>query len=208
MIIKTAHNKALLRVEKDRHKKRMVGGIELITPTHFRPFEIHNVVQDAIVVALCDNAKELEVGDKVYGTHTMTTDERKVEIEGEALYRVDVTTDVYCKIKDGKIIPINNYCFASPMVEAAEGLEMERDEKIGQLFAKTKTGIIVDTDVKSSTKRALMKYPSEELMEMGIKEGDIVLYRKDCDYEMIIEGQTLFRIRTKDILAVDEPTEA
>ena len=212
MSITTIRNKVLLRVEKDRHKTKKIGGIEIFTPTHFRPHDIHNVVQDAEVVAVCDHyeggAVPIEAGDKVYVTHNVCHEDNEINVNGEILYRVDLTSDIYCKIKDGKVIPICGWCFTTPIIEAEEGLQMERDQQTGQLFAKTKTGIIVNTDVKASTKRAQIKYPSEELSEMGINEGDVVIYRKDCDYEMIIEGQTLYRTRTKDILAVDELAEA
>ena len=208
---KTIRNKILLRVEKDRHAKRTVGGIELITPTNYNPHAIYNVVQDGIVVAVCDHYEggevPIEVGDKVYTTHNICHDDNIIEVNGEVFYRADLTSDIYCKIKDGKVIPICGWCFAAPITEAEAGRELERDE-YGRMLEKTKSGIITKVNVEPSTKRALIKYPSEELSEMGINEGDVVIYRKDCDYEMIIEGQTLFRIRTKDILAVDELAEA
>lgn len=211
-MITTIRNKVLLRVEKDRYAVKKVGGIELITPTHFRPHEIHNVVQDGEVVAIPEHysggAIPVEVGDKVYVTHNVCHPDNEVTINDEILYCVDLTTDVYCKIKDGKIIPICGWCFCAPITEAEEGQELERDERSGQLLQKTKSGIVTKIGVEHSSKRALVKHPSDELIELGAEEGDTVVYRKDCDYEMIVEGKTLFRIRTKDIQAVYGKVEA
>lgn len=210
-MITTIRNKILLRVEKDRNSVRKVGGIELVIPQNFRPHEIHNVVQDGIVVALPEHysggAIPVEIGDKVYVTHNICHEDNTVNINGELFYQADLTTDVYCKIKGGKVIPICGWCFCAPITEAEDGMELERDE-IGRLLQKTKSGIITKVNVEHSSKNALIKYVTEDLIEAGVNEGDKVVYRKDCDYEMIVEGQTLFRLRTKDIQGVYENVEA
>jgi len=136
---KTIRNKILLRVDKDRHTKRMVGGQEIFIPNHFNPFDTSNVVQDGIVVGVCefaDGFKEipLQAGDKVYTTHTIATEQRATQVNGETLYLADITTDIFCKIKGTEVIPIGMWCFAAPIVEQDDNFECERDSETGVLF--------------------------------------------------------------------------
>lgn len=50
--------------------------------------------------------------------------------------------------------------------------------------------------------RGLIKFPNDELEAQGVKEGDEVLFSDYSEYEFNIEGETLYKMSTKDILAV------
>ena len=39
---------------------------------------------------------------------------------------------------------------------------------------------------------------------MGVKKGDIVGFKKNHDYEVDIDGEKYFRVRTEDLLYVKE----
>lgn len=50
-----------------------------------------------------------------------------------------------------------------------------------------------------------VKYVNSKSIIDGFKPGDIILFIKDADYEMEVEGEKLYRMRNQDILAkVDE----
>jgi len=48
----------------------------------------------------------------------------------------------------------------------------------------------------------IIKYGNPNLYNNGVFEGDKVAYRKNSEYEFIIDGEDLYRMRTNDITAV------
>ena len=46
-----------------------------------------------------------------------------------------------------------------------------------------------------------VKYVNSKSIDDGFKPGDMVMFIKDADYEMEVEGEKLFRMRNQDILA-------
>ena len=50
--------------------------------------------------------------------------------------------------------------------------------------------------------RGIIKYPNDELISKGVKVGDEVIFTYYSEYEFNIEGETLYKMTTKDILAV------
>ena len=55
---------------------------------------------------------------------------------------------------------------------------------------------------KFTTEEPLMgkiKYINEELLNLGLKVGDIICYTPDSDYEFIVDGEKLYRMFTDNI---------
>lgn len=44
-----------------------------------------------------------------------------------------------------------------------------------------------------------IKYPNEEMIAMGLKEGDRIAYQPDSDYVFEVEGEKLFRMYTRNL---------
>jgi co-chaperonin GroES (HSP10) len=51
---------------------------------------------------------------------------------------------------------------------------------------------------------ATILYESDELDREGIKKGDKVYFATNADYEMELEGETVYRMRIDDILYVEK----
>lgn len=47
----------------------------------------------------------------------------------------------------------------------------------------------------------ILKYSNEQLEYFGAKEGDTVIFDKDSEYKFEIDGEVLYKMSTKDILA-------
>lgn len=68
-------------------------------------------------------------------------------------------------------------------------------------------GFIINATESNSHKgmkklRGIMKYPNDELIAKGIKAGDEVVFSEWSEYEFNIDGEILYKMSTKDILAV------
>jgi co-chaperonin GroES (HSP10) len=199
----TIWDAVIIRAEKDKNAKVKVGDAVIDIVTKFDPWG-HATTDGVVVSAPVKLSKggqvKVKSGDKVYCHHFLTSEQNEVEINGEVLYRMD-HREIYCTVNDGKIDMIGEWNFCSALREEEVGFEYSEDAETGTVMKKTASGIILDTDVKHDTKWAVIRHLSKDAIEEGLNEGDHVLYRKDCDYEMTVEGVKYFRIRTKDILA-------
>ena len=66
---------------------------------------------------------------------------------------------------------------------------------------KTESGIWLKTEKKKKEQIGKIKYVNSKSIDDGFKPGDMVLFMKDADYEMEIEGHKLYRMRNQDVLA-------
>jgi hypothetical protein len=50
-----------------------------------------------------------------------------------------------------------------------------------------------------------IKYPNEEVLALGLKEGDTVTFEPESEYPFYIDGQKVYRMYTKNLtIKLDE----
>ena len=67
--------------------------------------------------------------------------------------------------------------------------------------------VIINSNETNSHKgtvklQGIIKYPNEELISKGVKVGDRIIFSYWSEYEFNINGETLYKMSTKDILAI------
>jgi len=129
--------------------------------------------------------KEISKGDTVVVHHNIFRkyyDMKGVEKSGpchfkDDLYIVDVE-QVYLYKNKGKWNSVGDYCFIKP-------IEREKD-------------VILSVD-RNKQLVGEVKYGNKELRELDIFEGDNVCFLPESEYEFEIDGETLYRMKTKDV---------
>ena len=197
--MRTPKNTCLIKAEKEREVKLSSNIILPPTAKKFNEFQSHVVTQDGIVVAVptkLRNLKEVEIspGDHVYGHHFMCIDEKAVKINEEILYANDYDS-LYCKIADdGAIIMLGSWNFIIPVYEPLRKI-------------KTTSGIILSPQHNERKNLGKVIHLNSELALQGVKKGDIVWFKDDREYEILIKEKMYYRIRNKDILSTVEGLE-
>ena len=49
-------------------------------------------------------------------------------------------------------------------------------------------------NTKEEPLMGLVKYPNEYLISKGIKQGDMVCFKPDSEYEFVVDGEKLYRM--------------
>lgn len=93
------------------------------------------------------------------------------------LYFADVDL-VYMIIRNGEKIAINENCFVEPITDVVNEITNEEQKHLG-----------------------ILKYPSENLIKQGYKQGDKVAFRKNCEYKFKIDDELLYMMNENRILA-------
>lgn len=183
-------------IEADKNKKKIIkhGDIELIKDISYNPLDDKNVVQDGIILSHCSKAIdsyfhqelkiEVEDGDHVYTHHFLTDKDHEREFNGKKYYEIKYE-DLYCKIKEGNIIMLNNWNFLTPVLA---------DKEISE------SGIVLDFKQKNQIRVGVINHSCKSLDERGIKKGDKVFFKIHREYKINVEGTTYYRIETDDIL--------
>ena len=65
----------------------------------------------------------------------------------------------------------------------------------------TKSGIYTKPEAEDEELYGYIEYMNDEMKNMGVKKGDEVIFSKNSEYDMQIEGEKLLRMRNFDILA-------
>ena len=169
-----------IRSRYDNTKK--VGDVDLILNTEI--FTHKNVSNNAIVVGLPKNKKtDIQVGDEVIIHHNVFR--RWHDVRGkEQNSRSFFTEDKYFVGDDQLYIykhneewkSLDDYCFVKPIAN---------DDMFSLEKEKPLVGIV--------------KYSNDILESVGIKVGDKVGFIPNSEFEFIIDGERVYRVRTKVI---------
>jgi co-chaperonin GroES (HSP10) len=181
----------LVKLPKKFKDTFKMAGKEFYLESKFREFENRYCYGEVVGVPL-KHETPVRVGDILYFHHHVVLDAR-AEI-GKNLYLVRYSktgghgTQAYAYKRNGQLRLFSDWVFV--------GIEKEEGEK-------TNSGIIL---LQPSVKKniATILYESDELDREGIKKGDKVYFANNADYEMELEGETVYRMRIDDILYAEK----
>lgn len=180
--MKPFNGKTIVRRESRENNTVEVSGHTFILDTAFRKY--WSTVQIAEVVAA--DRDDVEPGDVVWIHHFI--DEQDLPW-GEGIGYVEYN-QVYCKMSKGKLSTLGNFILVEPITNAELGI------------TRGASGLI--TSMKKETANAerigIVRLPSEKAIEGGLKDGDKVLFNKNCEYEILIDGKVYYRMELRDLI--------
>lgn len=161
-----------------------VGGKTLITNTSIE--HASNVNRIGVVVSLPLNYEgNIVIGDHVVVQHNIfrtyfdgqgKTRESDFHIK-DNLFQVSPEL-IYLIIRGDEKISVDNYVFITPIIENKKWIGDTELEHVG-----------------------IVKYTNEILLKKGVNVGDKIAFSTDSEYEFLLEGERLYRMRTNTILA-------
>jgi co-chaperonin GroES (HSP10) len=147
------------------------------------------------IITMADMAKKvnLKVGDKVYFDEKVTERENFMGYTGGSklvggekpkyIFRCPVT-QIYCKVEDGQIIMQGGWVLAEP--------DMETWEEI-----TSPAGVIMKVEPEAKTFRAFVRHIAPR---PDLEPGDHIIYVRDANVDMVVEGQTYCCMMEEEIL--------
>lgn len=165
-----------------------VNGKKLIINTSIENAKDVNRIANVVSLPMDYNGN-VRVGDQVVVQHNVFRDyfdgDGKTRTSDfhikDNLYFVQKEL-VYLILRGDKRIAVDNFCFIEPIIT---------DEKwIGKTEQKH---------------QGIVKYSNAFLRKQGVVEGDKIAFHTDAEYEFIIDGVRLYRMKTNRILAKIQP---
>lgn len=142
-----------------------------------------------------DDGIDLQPGEKVY-FHHFVIDEKisklisrssNVSLTEEKVYQAYID-QVYCVIRDEKIVMLQDYVFVEPVYE-------DDSEHV------TSSGIYLKPEKEVLKEKGIVRHINKFSEDLGIKVGQKVIFQKSCDYEMEVEGKKYYRMKNENIVA-------
>jgi len=185
---------------KQNAVKKIAPGVEIIIDQTWDPHAIHHVTQDGTVVYLPRGfskeykedinyqGPQLEIGDHVYCHHFLCdkpVGQTEMDNDGFGIYLL-LYGMIHCVIRDGNINMIGEWNLVDPIKVDAPKTEVK--------------GLITQVNEEVEPLKGIARHINDGLRKLGIKEGDEIYFDADSDYEMIVEGQTYYRMENCYIL--------
>jgi len=185
-MLKPLFGRTIVQVAKRLNDTIEVGGKQFILDPIFRAY--WNTVQMASVVA--SDSEYLEAGDTVYVHHFVSNPEHLLNIDGNYSWLEEF--QIYVRIRDNKMKVLGNYILVEPVTYGDEGLQ------------ESKSGLMLTTkSVKDKVeKMGIIRFFGDAGKEAGLKDGDRVLFGKDCEYEILVEDKIYYRMELRDIITI------
>lgn len=164
--------------------EKVVGDKKLIINTSIENAKDVNRV--GVVESLPLNYQgNIEVGDRVIVQHNVfrtyfdgqgKTRESDFHIK-DNLFNV-MPELIFLIFKKNETIAVDNFCFVEPIIEEKKWIGATELEHVG-----------------------IVKYTNERLKNQGVNVGDKIAFGSNSEYEFLIDGIRLYRVRTPRILA-------
>ncbi len=129
---------------------------------------------------------EIKVGDHVVVQHNIfrtffdgqgLTRESDFHIQDNLYYVLPEL--IFLIIRGDEKIAVDGFCFIKPIVENKKWIGEVEIEHQG-----------------------MVKYTNNYLKSIGVNEGDKIAFNVDSEYEFVLEGEKLYRMRNNSILAI------
>lgn len=192
--MKLIKDKFLVKLEKLVENTVKVNGVEMYLDSSYDPMRFARQYGEVVIAPerLSSKYMDVKVGDRIY-FHHFVADKKNQMVEdedGNYILQVDAG-QIYCAVRDNKIIMQNFWCFVEQKTESEDNY-------------KTSSGIFLKSTMEIEEQRGYLKYANQEILDYGAKINDEVIFSENSEYNMNIEGQELLRMRNIDILAVIE----
>jgi len=182
--MKAFNGRTVVRREKRVNDRVIVGGRELLLDPVFR--EYWNTVQMAEVVT--SDLTELEHGDVVYVHHFVNSPEQRLPIKGNM--SVLESNQIYCRSRNDEMEVLGNFILVEPITYGDAGLSKEE----GGLILTSKS------PKEKMEKVGVVGLIGASAKSYGLNIGDKVLFNKNCEYEILVDGKLYYRMELRDVI--------
>lgn len=146
---------------------------------------------------------ELEKGDKIYFPYSATNATNKIKksiltYEGKDVYSIPYHL-IWCKIKDGAIIPVANHTLVTPLEDESYIYDAELNTKVQKTDTMV-TGMCYDTKKQLEGIVAHISKPLKGYIN-DFTVGDHIVFLPERDWLNKIENQDFYIIKSQDIIA-------
>ena len=174
-------------------KMKTDSGLELYIDTRFNEFD-HRTTEGEVLAVPEKRDTPVEVGDTLYFHHHVVLNGGMPISELDKWYMVIYNPHnaaynqaiAYKSKKTGKVNSIKGWCLLEPDQEDRERPVESEIEVVKLKETPVTTGVV--------------SFPSKELDDLGVSDGDVVGFKKNRDYRIKINEKEYYRVAVTELL--------
>tara|TARA_R110002167_G_scaffold110108_2_gene280393 strand:- start:9053 stop:9619 length:567 start_codon:yes stop_codon:yes gene_type:complete len=167
-----------------------LGGTKIYLDSSYDPMRHtrqYGIVEETPVLDSLE--LDIEVGDKIWFHHFVADDSNKVDIHpSDDIYQAH-SNQIYARERAGKMSTVGSWNLI--------------EQKVNKGTEST-SGLTLNDKGDDVVLQGKAVYLSLGIASQGVKGDDDVIFSKDSEYDMDINGVSLLRMRDNDILAIYE----
>lgn len=174
-------------------EERLNSGLKAVSSTNFLPpisISLFNAVQSGTVVAVQDGC-DLQEGDKIYVHHFVLEKEHIIPVVDKKISWIEFN-QCFARVRDGEVKALGEYVLVEPMKYSHPMIQNE----VSGLELSNKSA---NDEVE---RIGIVAHVSEKGREYGLKPGDIILFGRNCEYDIVIENHKYYKMHMGDIITV------
>jgi len=187
-------NVFLISADKDLNSKVKIGGKSLFVDRDFDKYRYSTQIGEVFSCPKKIDEKEfindtaINNGDIVIFHHFVCQPNNLVIVGGKELYKCEFY-NLWAKIENQKITPIEDFIFVEPILEPESNL--------------TSNGLLLKTSREPLKNQGIIFALSSAARKSGLRMGDKVFFTNNADYDIKILESTLYRMRVRNIIGVE-----
>lgn len=201
MGIQLLRNTFLIRADKDLNTRLKIKGHNdqpLFLDTDFQKYQHATQFGQIAHIPLSIsqeyiNDVKLNVGDTVVFHHFVCQPDNLMKVPGAnggEFYKCEYY-NLWCTLKGANMQPIEDFIFVEPILEPENAL-------------RSSSGLLhMKRDRQKMKNTGIVFAVSKSAKEKGVRMGDRVFFTNDADYEIKIIDKDFYRMRLRNIIAVE-----
>jgi co-chaperonin GroES (HSP10) len=202
---KAGVNHIILQIDDVFTENSIVGELNLYQDTSFHPEQHIKGVGKCLAIPDSEGqgdpheniVQEVQVGDEILFHYNVINEGNYMD---EGVYRCEYQ-HVFA-VRDGDAWKmIGGWVMMKPVYE--DGVEKVDIDGRSMAVRQTESGIITETHIIPSTEFAELMHvgtPMKNRSDCPYKSGDQVLYLKDMDFEVEVDGERIYMMRQEELL--------
>jgi len=184
--MKQFNQRVILFQDKQINDTIKVGNVDFVLDNAFR--KAWNTIQKAVVFSAPKDT-DLMPFDEVIVHHFISESEHKLPIMDKKLSWLEYS-QIYARIRNGELKMLNNYLFVEPI---------KFDNT--RFFNSDSGFLMTNRSGNDYVERMGVAYKiSDSCREAGLNEGDIIIFGKNCEYQIDVDGKQLYRMELRDVI--------
>lgn len=185
--MKSFNGRTVVEREKRHNDTIMVGGMEFRLDVAFRRY--WHTVQMASVIT--SDRDDLKPEDIIWVHHFV--EDQVLPFGGDLAYLE--YNQIYCRKRGKELETLGNFILVEPITYGELGM------------TRTESGLRLSTknDGDNAERIGVARLLSDKAKTGGLNDGDRILFNKNCEYEIEVDGKVYYRMELQDVICTVDP---
>lgn len=186
-------NNFIVEINKELNDEIVTdSGFKLYVDTKYNEFE-HRTTEGKVLATPIKFDTGVKSGDTLYFHHhvvinggsPLNKEDKQYVVNYDEEHAAQNQAIAYKKGEEGKVYPLYGWALLEPVKE-----DVKRPEGVVEVVSLEENPVT----------QGVISFPTKQLEEIGVSDGDVVGFKKNRDYRIKIDGKEYYRVAVSELL--------